>query len=124
MATATANCVGCPRLQASAPRLLERWFSEHDRRIDLAVWDGPVDLEKCGLALLRDELEAALTIEADRPVGGGPGTNEHAPRAEALQMGEQRGADAAALAAWQDVRVSDQVNVADWLDAHDPDQRA
>ena len=75
------------------------------------------------LLLGRDLLEPVAAVEADRPLGGGPGADEHAPFAEAPQVREQRAPHSVALAAGRDVRMADQVDVADRLDSHHAEQR-
>jgi hypothetical protein len=76
------------------------------------------------LLLRRDLHEAVFAVEADRPLGGGPRADEHAALRRAHDVLEQRPADAAALVAGDHVGVADEVDVADGLDAHDPEQRA
>src|SRR5947207_14392383 len=69
-------------------RLVERWVGQHHRGLDLAVRDPPIRLQQRVLLLGRDELEAMTAVEADRPVGGGPGADEDAPVGQAAQMHE------------------------------------
>ena len=77
-----------------------------------------------GVALSRDELESVTPVEANSPLCGGPRAHEHALRAAAPKMLEQRPADAVSLAARPDVRVSDQFHVTNALDTHHAEQRA
>src|SRR5262249_43920739 len=84
--------------------------------------DAPVGLEQLGLARGRDRLEAVTPVEADRPLRRGPGADQHAARAQAAQMTEQHAADAAPLAARQDIGVTDEIDVTHRLGAHDAEQ--
>src|SRR5882672_11265975 len=61
-------------------------------------------------------------IEVDRPFGGGPGADQHAPVAETTEVLDQLTAGALALIARQYIGVPDQVDVAHRLNAHDSDQ--
>src|SRR5438067_4785836 len=61
-------------------------------------------------------------IEASRPIRRRPGADENAPVAEPLKLLQQRTANAASLCAWQDIRVANQIDIANSLNAHDPDQ--
>src|SRR5262249_5791424 len=105
-------------------RFVEWRIRQHHRGPYLSIGDAPIGLEQRGLALSRHQLEAVLPIEADRPVGGGPGANQHRPRTLASQLSEQRTADAATLVDRQDVRVADEIEVAHRLKAHHTDQPA
>jgi len=102
----------------------ESTVGEHDRRLDLALGDRPVPPEQGRRPLRRDELESVAAIEADRPVSGGPCSDEHRPRAARPEIREQGGADAAPLRGRKHVGVPDQLDIPDRLESHDTGERA
>src|SRR5216683_2348475 len=96
-------------------------IGQDHRGFDLAVWDRPVGLEQGAFAIGSNQLEAISEVETDRPVGGGPGADQHPPRGQAAQMKEERTAHPAPLRAESDVRMADEIDIANGLDAHDAD---
>src|SRR5216683_7383365 len=97
-------------------------IGQDHRGFDLAVWDRPVGLQQFGLAIGSNQLEAISEVETDRPVGGGPGADQHPPCGQAAQVKEERTAHPAPLRAGSDVRMADEIDIANGLDAHDADQ--
>ena len=108
----------------SLPLGRELSCGQHDRRLDLALRDRPVAPEQRGALLAREQLEAVVAVEANRPLGRGPGPDQHAPRGGLGDVLEQPAADPPPLVLGPDVGVADQVDVAHALDAHDPDELA
>jgi hypothetical protein len=75
-ASITARTGSPRRCDELARRSTERRIGQHHRGLDLPLRDCPIRLEQCGLALRRDQSEAVALIEADCPIGGGPGADE------------------------------------------------
>src|SRR5262249_13863224 len=95
---------------------------EHHRNFDLPIQDVPVRVEERNLARGRDQLEAVAPVKADCPICGFPSANQDAPPAQLPQMLEQSTAHTAPLAAWQDVSMTNEIDIAHRLDAHHPGQ--
>jgi hypothetical protein len=89
--------------------------------LDLAVRDPPVGGEERVLALAGDKLEPVLSIGADRPLGCGPGADQHPSLGRAREMLEQRAPHPLHLARGQDVGMTDEIEVAHRLDPHNAD---
>lgn len=106
-------------------RLLRRWGTRPLRvcqdygGFNLAVRDDPVALEEAGFFFGADSAEAVALIEANGPVGVGPGPDENGLVSEFAQVGEQEGANALLLVGGADIGVADEGDVVDVLDAHD-----
>jgi hypothetical protein len=91
---------------------------QHNRSLDLSIWHVPVGLEQRSLARGRDQLEAVAPVEADGPMRGFPGTNQDLPCAELPQMLQQSAANAAPLAAGQDISVTNEIDIVYRLETH------
>src|SRR5689334_6070595 len=63
-----------------------------------------------------------VLVEADRPVRGGPGSDQHLLRAQKPQMPDQSAANPASLSTRQSVRVANEVDLAYPLKAHHANQ--
>src|SRR5215207_3784992 len=108
-----------PLNRTSMPRV-----GEHHRCLDLAFRYVPVLAQQLRRALGSHVLESVPLVEANCPLGGGPGAHENRPRRAREQVLQQGTADAPALALRHHVGVPDQVHVAHLLDAHHAQERA
>ena len=107
--------------------LLERRVGQHHRRLDLALRHPPVGLQQRRLQLRRDQLEAVAAGRSGRPSRRRPRSPHPAGgrRSISCRCSSRRACRCrAALPSGQDVRVADQLDVADRLDAHDADELA
>src|SRR6267378_3435880 len=97
---------------------------QHHRGLDLPLWDAPISAQQPLDLRAGQGPVAVLLVEADRPGGGAPGTDQDRLRGRAFKVLQQLLADAFATLRGLHVGMADEAHLAAILDAHHADERA
>lgn len=91
---------------------------QHHRFFDLALAYRPVAPQQPHLFLIRHQTEPAPFVKPHGPGGGFPGADQNSPVRLPLEMLEKQRSDSAALLCGSRVRMTDQRDIGDVLQAH------